>query len=780
VPRETRRWRIGGQVQGVGFRPFVYREARARGLAGYVQNRSGEVLIEAGGPAGALDDLLDRLLHRAPPLARPRLIETATLAPAPDRDFVIRPSAADDAPRIQLPPDFFTCDDCLAELADPDARRHRYPFINCTQCGPRYTLIRSLPYDRPNTAMADFALCPACRAEYENPADRRFHAQPLACPDCGPTLSYREAGGDITGNAAALVACVRALAAGRIVAAKGIGGYHLLCDARNPAAVARLRARKHRPHKPLAVLFPWAGDDGLAVLRRHAAPDAAEAAALTGPERPIVLVALTPGHGLAPEIAPGLAEVGAMLPYSPLHHLLVADHGGPLVATSANRSGEPVLTDAEAVEQRLAGVADAFLHHDRPILRPADDSVCRVIAGRPRRLRLGRGLAPLALDLPRPVACPTLAVGGHMKNTVALAWDDHLVVSPHIGELDSPRALAVFEQVIDDLCALYRVQPERILHDAHPDYASTRWARARAAARGLPTLAVHHHHAHAALLAAEHPQVTRWLVFTWDGTGLGEDGHIQGGEALLGRPGAWRRVASLRPFRLPGGDRAGREPWRAAAALAWECGRDWQPPRANAGIDAGFDAALARAAWQRGLNTPSSTAVGRLFDACASLAGVLHEASHEAQGPMAWEALAAGHAAMHASPLPLATDADGLLRIDWEPLVDLVQDARLPLAERSARMHDTLAETLVATARRLGAEHGEFAVGLSGGVFLNRRLSETVLTRLNAEGLTAFLPEVVPYNDAGLSVGQVMEASGVGRQAERPGATEDTEKNAGS
>ncbi|MFW5453135.1 carbamoyltransferase HypF [Thioalkalivibrio sulfidiphilus] len=748
---ETRRLRIGGQVQGVGFRPFVYRQALSLGIRGWVQNRTGEVLIEASGEPDLLKTFLHRLLYEAPPLARPRLMEQQQLSQASASDFRILPSDAGAPPRVHVPPDFFTCDACLGELADPAARRHRYPFINCTQCGPRYTLIRALPYDRANTAMAGFPLCDACGAEYRSPADRRFHAEPLACPVCGPTLTYKGPEGAASGNEAALAACVAALKAGRIVAVKGVGGYHLLCDATDPAVVARLRERKHRPHKPLAVLFPWEGDDGLASLRRHAHPGDAEAAQLTGPERPIVLVTLKADFGLAKGIAPGLSEVGAMLPYSPLHHLLSRDFGAPLVATSANRSGEPVFIAAAEVEAALGSVADAFLHHDRDILRPADDSVMRVIGGRGRRLRIGRGLAPLELDLPRRVERPTLAVGGHMKNTIALAWEERVVISPHIGELDSPRSLAVFEQVIGDLCALYRVTPERVLHDAHPGYGSTRWAKAHAQRHGLQRRPVFHHHAHAAMLAGEHPQVDRWLVFTWDGTGFGEDGTIWGGEALLGVPGHWRRVASLRPFRLSGGEKAGREPWRSAAALAWETGRDWQPE--------GLDVSLARQAWERQLNTPVCTAMGRVFDACAALAGVMQQTSYEAQAPMAWESLCReADASIEVPSLPLEQDAMGVLRMDWSPLVALMLDGQRSIVERSRLMHEALAEGLATQAMRLREIHGEFTVGLSGGVFLNRPLVERVMQRLASRGFAVHLPEQIPYNDAGLSVGQIIES----------------------
>ena len=747
MSREARRWRIGGQVQGVGYRPFVYRQATGLGLDGWVQNRTGEVLVEAGGHPADLDRFAHAILAEHPPLARPRLIETIEIEAPPAGGFSIKPSDDDGAPHIHVPPDYFTCDDCLDELSDPSARRYRYPFINCTQCGPRYTLIASLPYDRPNTAMAGFALCPACRAEYEDPADRRFHAQPLACPDCGPRLTWRAGEQHVDDTEGALAACVELLRAGGIVAARGVGGYHLLCDATNQAAVTTLRARKHRPHKPLAVLFPWSGPDGLDALRRHATPGAGEQTALTGPDRPIVLVPLAHDHGLAPGIAPGLAEIGAMLPYSPLHHLLSSDFGTALVATSANLSGEPVLTEPDEVERRLGAVADGFLHHDRPILRPADDSVTRVIAGAPRRLRIGRGQAPLELDLPRPLPCPTLAVGGHMKNTIALAWEDRVVISPHIGELDSPRSLAVFEQVIDDLCRLYRVQPERIVHDAHPGYASTRWAEQRARDGGLDLCPVFHHRAHASIPVGEVPGEEPWLVFTWDGTGYGEDGSIWGGEALLGTPGHWRRAGSFRRFRLPGGDKAGREPWRSAAALAWELGLDWQP--------ADIDISLASQAWQRGINTPASSAVGRLFDACAALAGVAAVTSFEAQAPMLWEAIGKRTDAVYALPM---TEQGGLLMVDWTPLVGLAMDHARPAAQRSGDMHAILAATLVEQARQLRDHHGPFRVGLSGGVFLNRVLTEVAMQGLSAAGFEVHLPRTVPYNDAGLSYGQIIES----------------------
>ena len=727
---------IDGRVQGVGYRPFVYRRALHHGLTGWVRNRTGRVEVLAGGASSALEAFAADLIDAAPPLARPRLVAKETAEPPAEPGFRIEASEAAGPAGIHVPPDQFACDDCLAEMADPSARRYRYPFINCTQCGPRYTLIERLPYDRPHTAMAGFPLCPACRAEYEDPVDRRFHAQPLACPECGPNLSWSEDGS--TGEAA-LAAAVSALRGGAVVAVKGIGGYHLLCDAADAAAVARLRDRKKRPDKPLAVMFA-----DLAAVNHELAPTDLEAERLAAPERPIVLVDRRADSRLAEGTAPGLGEVGAMLAYSPLHHLLLGDFGGPLVATSGNVSGEPVLTDPEEAEQRLAAVADGFLHHDRPILRPADDPVQRVVAGAPRPLRLGRGDAPLELDLPFRLDLPTLAVGGHMKNTVALAWNDRAVVSPHIGDLDAPRARRVFDRVAADLQRLYGVAAERVVADLHPDYASSRWARDC----GLPVSRVQHHRAHASALYAEHAGRGDWLVFTWDGVGLGDDGGLWGGEAFAGRPGQWRRVAALRPFRLPGGEKAAREPWRAALGLCWENGEEWN------GAPEGAD--LLRQAWDRDHQCPATSAAGRLFDGAAALLGLVRNASFEGQGPMLVEAAAGGQA--DGPDLPVETGADGLARWDWAPLLDVLRDGTRPVAERAMAFHHALARAILTSARRRREGEAIRDVGLTGGVFQNRLLTETARDLLEADGFTVHLATRVPCNDGGLAFGQLAEA----------------------
>ncbi len=740
---------ISGRVQGVGFRPFVYRLAHQHDITGWVRNADGAVEIHAEGRPAQLLQFSNALLSEAPPLAAPGLLAIRDCAAEQIQGFSILDSAAStqaclndassktaDAGSIHLPPDGFVCADCLSELHDPTNRRHRYPFINCTQCGPRYTLITALPYDRPNTAMRDFALCPDCRQEYGDPLDRRFHAEPIACPACGPHLQFVSGDKTTDGDEAALAAAVAALQSGKIVAVKGVGGYHLMCDAANDDAVASLRARKSRPAKPLAVMFR--NPD---TLRRalHMTPERADFVASA--QRPIVLLPEQAESGLSDLIAPGLAEIGCLLPYSPLHDLLLADFGGPLVATSGNLSGEPVLTDNMEAQTRLAHLADAFLHHDRPIVRPADDPVYRVIAGVTRPLRLGRGNAPLELQLPASLPEPVLALGSHMKNTLCLAWGSRAVISPHIGELGTARSQDTLAQIAADLQNLYQVRATRLIVDRHPGYGTRRYARAG----GLPVFEVWHHHAHASALAWEFPNVADWIVFAWDGVGLGEDGTLWGGEAFTGAPARWKHAASFRPFRLPGGDKAGREPWRAAAALLWETGQ--RVPFAPEPL---------HQAWSARLNSPASSAVGRLFDAAAALCGVCTHASFEGEAPMRLEAAAAASTG-DAVELPLARDPLGLWRTDWAPLLPMLGDTARPAAERAARFHLSLAQALVEQAKQLRTQTGIRSVGLTGGVFQNRVLAEAAIGLLERAGFNAHLPQRVPVNDAGLSFGQVIE-----------------------
>ena len=743
-PVEALHMIISGRVQGVGFRPFIYRLAHTHRLSGWVRNCSGQVEIHIQGENQALYAFTRQLFQHAPPLSKP-LLESCEPATVDELDcFSILKSASVGNCNIHVPPDLFTCDDCLAELHNPQDRRYRYPFINCTQCGPRYTLIRGMPYDRAATTMAAFQLCDDCRREYSDPLNRRFHAEPVACPACGPALQFTAPGCEtISGNETALQACVAALRDGNIVAVKGIGGYHLICDAANDAAIARLRHSKPRPHKPLAVMFPVLPGSPLKCVNHKVWLSFDQADRLLSPGRPIVLARKRPGFDLSDQIAPGLDEIGVMLPYSPLHHLILTDFKSPLIATSANISGEPVLTDNAVVEQRLGHVANAFLHHDRPIERPADDPLFRVIHDRLRPLRLGRGNAPLEIILPVTLDIPVLAVGGHMKNTIALAWQDRAVVSPHIGDMGTARSLAVFEQTVHDLQSLYGITAATVICDAHPGYATTRWAQRC----GLPLHKVFHHHAHAAAATATDAVTTDSLVFTWDGVGYGEDGTLWGGEALFGRPGHWQRFASLRPFYLPGGDQAGREPWRSAAALCWETGHDW-PALPESTM-------LLKKAWKQRLNAPQTTAVGRLFDAAAALTGVCTHASFEGQGPMLLEAACNGNT--DPVTLPVSTTADGLRQSDWAPLLPVLMDASRAVSERAAIFHASLADTVLRQARQARALHGVNRIGLCGGVFQNRVLTEQACAWLQNDGFQVHLPEEIPVNDAGLSYGQVVE-----------------------
>ncbi|MEJ2128477.1 MAG: carbamoyltransferase HypF [Woeseiaceae bacterium] len=740
----TRRIVLSGHVQGVGFRPFVYRLAREHGLTGRVRNQLGEVEVLATGPASVLNRFERDLVDSSPPLAKPGIDLVEEIERTDFPEFEISESAAGTEARIFVPQDFFMCDDCRRELQDPADRRYRYPFINCTQCGPRYTLIEALPYDRPNTSMANFPLCAECEREYLDSADRRFHAEPVACPTCGPHLSFFDKEDASTALAdEALEAALDKLRDGHIIAVKGIGGYHLMCDARDVSTVDDLRWRKHRPSKPLAVMFPLEGNDGLDCVRRYANLAPEEAELIASPGRPIVLASKNGNNDLARNIAPGLSEIGAFLPYSPLHALLLDEFGSPLVATSANISGEPVLTDNCEVEARISDIVDGYLHHNRPIVRPADDPVYRRVAGVMRPIRIGRGCAPLEVELPWQQRQPVLAVGGHMKGTVALAWDDRVVVSPHIGEMDSPRSLAVFEQVAQDLQALYGVAAERIVCDAHPGYTTHRWARQQ----DLPVDIVWHHAAHASAIAAECRIRGQSLIFTWDGVGYGEDGTLWGGEALLGMPGSWQRVCSLRTFRLPGGDKAGREPWRSAAAMHWECGKHWNECPDEDG--------LAFGAWTKGVNSPETSAAGRVFDAAAAVILGKTHASFEAEGPMLLEAFCEELAAPVS--LPLEKDEAGIWRGDWRPLLRMMGDETRSRALRAEIFHSSMAQLILDQAHRVRVEHGVTQVGLSGGVFQNRVLTEQAIALLEADGFEVQMPAVLPVNDAALSYGQAAE-----------------------
>jgi len=742
---------VSGRVQGVGYRPFVYVTAHDLGIQGTVLNGSGRVLIHAEGNPVQLDRLEHALVHSAPPLARPELASSEPAELAGLEGFSIVASQSSSESEIHVPPDLYTCDDCVEELITPLERRHAYPFINCTQCGPRYTIIKAMPYDRPHTSMAGFALCDDCRAEYESPLDRRFHAQPLACDHCGPRLEFVCPGSFHTRTQDAMLQAIETIRAGLIVAVKGVGGYHLICDAANDEAVQRLRRRKRRPHKPLAVMFPVRGSEDLDAILEHLDLCITAAQAIRDPARPIVLARRRDDCRLSSALAPGLRELGAFLPYSPLHHLLLQEFGGPVVATSGNISGEPVITANPEAEKRLSGVADAFLHHNRPIVRPADDPVIRPMAGKARVIRLGRGIAPLEWALETGVAEPTLAVGGHMKVTVALAWDQRIVVSPHIGDMDSPRSNSIFQKVIEDLQNLYDIKARQVICDLHPGYATSRWAKGYCDQQGLTLNQVQHHAAHASALAGEHPDIERWLVFAWDGVGYGSDGSLWGGEALAGCPGDWNRVASFRPFHLVGADKAGREPWRSAAALMWAEEQEWKPSVEGAG--------LARLAWEKSINVFETSAVGRLFDAAAALVLGCDITSFEGQGPMELEQLTRAGGVLDPVRLPLTPDAEGILRSDWAPMLPVLCDADIAPEDRAGFFHQSMAQALEDQALAARKQFGFDAVGLSGGVFQNRCLTELVAARLKTQEIEVRLHEAVPANDGGLCFGQVVEVA---------------------
>ncbi|MDE8342259.1 MAG: carbamoyltransferase HypF [Acidocella sp.] len=743
-PEPMLAWRIdiGGIVQGVGFRPFVYRLATQHGLNGWVRNGAGIVEILAAGSEAALVDFQIGIFTKAPPAAKPVLLSRRDAAAFPE-GFVILPSTGCGTVMSGLPPDLGPCADCLRELADPADRRYRYPFINCTQCGPRYSLIKALPYDRATTSMVGFAMCKACAAEYANPGNRRFHAEPIACPDCGPQCWFTSTEGEARHHDLALNACVAALRIGKIIAVKGVGGYHLLCDATSEEAVAALRVRKRRPDKPLAVLFP----DNPALLEACVTLSPISQEILRGPARPIIIVSRCSEY-LAPSVAPGLRDFGVMLADSPLHHLLVEEFGGPLVATSANRSGAPMLIDPVEAEQELACIADGFLHHNRPIERAVDDSVLRDIGGKARRIRVARGLSPLEFRLPRPLARPVLAVGGHMKSTIALGFGDKVVISPHLGELDHPAAVAQFAHTAADFQTLYGVQAELLLVDAHAGYGSTRWAKAQ----NLPVQRIWHHYAHASALAGEFNVDQLMLVFTWDGVGLGPDGALWGGEVLLGTPGHWQVVARLKRMKLQGGDAAAREPWRSAAALCWQGGHPLPAGLAPPG-------GMAESAWAMGLNCHTTSAVGRLFDGAAALVGLCRTASYEGQGPALLEACA--NEVALAAGLPLASH-DNVLEADWATLVPMLLDASKSQRQRAAQFHGALAQTALEVSRVIRTTHGVNRIGLAGGVFQNRLLTEALLGMLQADGFTAHFGADIPCNDAGLSFGQIIEFLGGG------------------
>ena len=764
---------LQGAVQGVGFRPFVFRLAAHLGLRGWVLNDGAGVTLEVEGAPGALERFEQLLERDRPRAARVERAQVTRLEPVGYERLEIRSSDGGGGRSVLVLPDLATCPACLDEVAAPGDRRHRYPFTNCTDCGPRFSIVEALPYDRPGTTMRGFALCGPCAREYRDPADRRFHAQPNACPACGPRLTLVTPAGDaVARDDGALRAAADALRAGSVVAVKGIGGFHLLVDAASADAVATLRRRKGRPAKALAVMAP---DLDAARLLADVSP--AAAAALADPAAPIVLLPRRQAAPLAAAVAPDVRTVGVVLPYSPLHHLLLREVGRPLVFTSGNHSEEPLCTDEARASDELGDVADLLLVHDRPIARPVDDSVAWLLRGRLRLLRRARGYAPLPLPAGRPLPS-VLAVGGHQKGCVALSHGEHVFVSQHLGDLEGPAARGAFRRAATDLVRLYGAAPLALAHDLHPDYASTRWALDEAARlpelAGLPRAAVQHHHAHLAACLLEHQHPGEALGVVWDGSGDGGDGTVWGGEFLRGDARGVTRVAHLRPFALVGGEAAVREPRRVGLALGWELwGADW-PPQADARLARGLTpserAALLRLL-SAGLRSPRTTSAGRLFDGVAALVGLHPRATYEGQAAVALEALA-DPAVGESYPLPL--DGDAAPRVlDWGPLVTALAGdvARGVSASRvSARFHNALAEGIVTVARWVGAP----TVALTGGCFQSRLLTERAAERLEAAGFRVLLHRELPPNDGGLAAGQVaVAAARIEAQAHRgpPGAS---------
>jgi hydrogenase maturation protein HypF len=751
---------IRGAVQGVGFRPFVYRLATEAGLSGWVANTTAGVLIEVEGASDSLERFLVRLGDERPPRSFVQSLEHRVLDPVGYEGFEIRHSDPAGARTALVLPDIATCPDCLAEILDPADPRHRYPFTNCTHCGPRFSIIEALPYDRPKTTMKGFTQCDRCRAEYENPLDRRFHAQPNACPDCGPTLRMWDAAGKVLVEGDnALVETADVLEEGKVVALKGLGGFQFLVDARNETAVRTLRQRKLREEKPLAVLFPSIDD-----VREHCDLSEIEERLLTGPEAPIVLLRRRSlGDGIAPSVAPGNPFLGVMLPYTPLHHLLMRDAGYPIVATSGNLSDEPICTDEIEAVERLGTIADRFVVHDRPIARHVDDSVVRVVAGRPQILRRARGFAPLPIVLPagEPMA-PMVAVGAHLKNSVAISLGRQVFLSQHIGDLDNESAREAFRRVIDDLGRLWDLEPRTVVCDEHPDYVSTRYATES----GSRVLRCQHHYAHVLACMAENEVAAPALGVSWDGTGLGTDGTIWGGEFLLADGGSFERVAHLRTFRLPGGESAIKQPWRTAIGLLYEIyGDDLFEMTGLAPFQGRGqrDLDLLRTVLGRGINAPVTSSAGRLFDAVSALLAPREQIAFEGQAAMDLEFALDENAAGEPYPIELHDSPVGGAIVDWEPTVRAVLEDLsngVPHGRISTRFHDALVEAVAAVAARAG----EPRIVLTGGCFQNRYLTERSVTRLRRDGFHVYWHQRVPPGDGGIALGQLVSAVAAGEE----------------
>ena len=741
---------VRGVVQGVGFRPFVYRLATQLKLSGWVLNAGQGVFIEVEGPKDRLQLFLLRLEKEKPPLAAIQSLEFSLLDAAGYDGFHIRYSEQSGRKTVMILPDVAVCTDCLRDIFDPENRRYRYPFTNCTNCGPRFSIIEALPYDRAHTSMKGFAMCRACETEYRDPSDRRFHAQPNGCPHCGPHLEFWDAKGHPLGKKEqALVSALDIVRDGQILALKGVGGFQLIVDARNADSVRRLRVRKRREEKPFALLYP-----SLDLIQQDCAVSKLEARLLQAPEAPIVLLSRKWNTSLlAPAVAPSSPSLGVMLPYSPLHHLLMRDLGFPVVATSGNLSNEPICIDEHEALQRLEGVADYFLVHNRPIVRHVDDSVARVICDREMVLRRARGYAPLPIHRKKALPC-VLGVGAHLKNSIALSVGNEIFISQHIGDLETSEAFSTFRSTVADLPRLYEAKPNIIACDLHPDYLSTK----HASRMRLPALKVQHHFAHVLACLAENELEGSVLGVAWDGTGYGTDGTVWGGEFLLTDEESFQRAAHFRQFRLPGGDAAVKEPRRTALGVLYEIWTDnLISDRRLAPIASFSNSELTVIAQMlsKGINSPLTSSAGRLFDAVASILGLRQRVTFEGQAAMELECAIRPHID-ELYPFEIMNGSPSI--VDWGPMIpeillDLQKGESVGII--SAKFHNTLAEIIVAVARKVGAPR----VLLTGGCFQNRFLIERSVRRLSEAGFQPYWHQRVPPNDGGIALGQIVAAA---------------------
>ncbi len=770
VRRAAARFHVTGLVQGVGFRPFVHRLAVRHDLAGWVLNASGAVEIHVEGASVAIDAFEVALGADAPVLARIERADRAEAVPAGLEAFRVRTSEAKPGGRLPVSPDVATCEACAREMLDPHDRRYRYPFITCTDCGPRFTVIEAMPYDRERTSMRAFEQCPECRAEYTTPGDRRYHSETNSCPECGPRLWLEHADGAVIDGSreGALAAAAEILRGGGIVAVRGLGGFHLAVDATDDAAVRRLRERKHREAKPLAVMVRSASE-----VRELARVSAAELGLLASPMRPVVLVERRDSAGtgdasqaralaasrapqtraLAASVAPGLDRIGVMLAYTPLHHLLLDAVARPLVMTSGNLSDEPIAIDNDEARVRLTGIADAWLLHDRDIVARYDDSVLRVVGGAPLFLRRARGYAPMPIDIPVASPRPLLAMGPHLKNTFTLLHEARAFVSQHIGDLDNLETVEHFRAALDRFEALFRIRPEVVIHDLHPGYLSTRLA----GETGLDVLpAAQHHHAHVAAVMAEHGRTAPVIGVAYDGTGYGTDGAVWGAEVLYADLADFRRLAHLRYAPLPGGDAAARAPWRVALGYAASDGGGAPAfGREAAGIPE-RTVALVRQQLAQAINTPPASSMGRLFDAAAAVLGVRQESRYEGQAAMELESLA-GQREAAVLPWDVTVDADGCDVLDPLPLLRALGDAVRgggDVPALAAAFHETVVAATTDLVERAGARTGCRVVALGGGCFQNARLLSGVHATLTARGFEVLVPRQLGPNDGAVSLGQ--------------------------